>query len=177
MRLRLRLLLLIISSLWRKRINILDESVLNFRVLPNDIDVTKITNDRYISIMDLGRMDIAFRVGLMKPMIKKKWAPLATFNTIRFRYHLKLFQKYKLHTRIVYWDKKTFYFEQRFERHGRIVATGYVSSTALGPEGPICPEEIIAEIGHSVIRPPKPDIISKLQAIDNMIHKSQKEMK
>jgi len=111
MRLRLRLLLLIISSLWRKRINILDESVLNFRVLPNDVDVTKITNDRYMAIMDLGRMDIAFRVGLMKPMIKKKWVPLATFNTIRFRYHLKLFQKYKLHTRIVYWDKKTFYFE------------------------------------------------------------------
>ena len=44
----------------------LDESVLNLRVLPNDIDIIKITNDRFIALMDLGRMDIAFRVGLLK---------------------------------------------------------------------------------------------------------------
>ena len=32
---------------------LLDESVLNLRVLPNDIDVKKITNDRFLALMDL----------------------------------------------------------------------------------------------------------------------------
>jgi hypothetical protein len=71
MRLRLRLLLLLLSSFWKKPINILDESVLNLIVLPNDIDVSKISNDRYIALMDLGRMDIVFRSGLLKLMLKK----------------------------------------------------------------------------------------------------------
>ncbi|UCG80563.1 MAG: thioesterase family protein, partial [Desulfobacterales bacterium] len=82
-----------------------------------------------------GRMDIAFRVGLPKIMFKRKWVPLATFNTIRFRYPLKVFQKYQLCTQIIWWDDDTFFFEQRFERKGRIVATGYVCATLLGSDG------------------------------------------
>jgi hypothetical protein len=72
MRLRLRLILLILSSFIRRRRGVLEESFLNLRVLPNDIDVTKITNDRFIALMDLGRMDIAFRIGLPKIMFKRK---------------------------------------------------------------------------------------------------------
>ena len=39
---------------------LLDESVLNLRVLPNDIDIKKITNYRFLALMDLGRLDIVF---------------------------------------------------------------------------------------------------------------------
>lgn len=66
MRLRLRLLLIFLSSFWKKPMGVLDESVLNLRVLPNDVDITKITDDRYIALMDLGRMDIIFRTGLIE---------------------------------------------------------------------------------------------------------------
>ncbi len=88
MRLRLRLLLLLLSSIWKKPKYGLDEFVLNLRVLPNDIDVTKITNDRFLAVMDLGRMEVIFRTGLLKSMFKNKWVPLTTFETIRFRYPL-----------------------------------------------------------------------------------------
>lgn len=71
MKLRLRLLWLIISSFWKKPIVILDETILNLRVLPNDIDITKVTNDRYSALMDLGRMDYGFRAGLRDVMVKK----------------------------------------------------------------------------------------------------------
>lgn len=54
---------------------LLDESVLNLRVLPNDIDVKKITNDRFLALMDLGRMDIVFRTGLLKLMLKTNGYP------------------------------------------------------------------------------------------------------
>ena len=101
MRLRLRFLWLLLSSFWKKPLGILDESVLNLRVFPNDVDITKISNDRYTALMDLGRIDIGFRVGWRKAMTTKKWMPVVTFNTIRFRYPLKIFQKYQLKTRII----------------------------------------------------------------------------
>ena len=175
MRLRLRLLLLLISSIWRKPIKLLDESVLNLRVLPNDIDVSKISNDRFLALMDLGRMDIAFRSGLLKSMFKNKWVPLATFNTIRFRYPLKAFQKYQLRTKIVWWDDKTGYFKQVFERKGRVVATGYVCATFLGSNGPIAPDDILAEIGQSSARPGEPEIVARLRELEALVHETQKE--
>lgn len=175
MRLRLRLLLLLISSIWRKPIKLLDESVLNLRVLPNDIDVRKISNDRFLALMDLGRMDIAFRSGLLKSMFKNKWVPLATFDTVRFRYPLKAFQKYQLRTRIVWWDDNTGYFKQVFERKGRVVATGYVCATFLGSNGPIPPDDILAEIGQSSTRPSEPKVVAKLRELEALIHETQAE--
>lgn len=70
MRLRLRLLLLVLSSFWKKPLGILDESVITLTVLPNDIDILKISDDRYFALMDMGRMDIVFRTGLLKSMFK-----------------------------------------------------------------------------------------------------------
>jgi len=102
MRLRLRLLWLILTSFWKQPIVILDEAILDLRVLPNDIDITKITNDRYSAIMDLGRIDYAFRCGLRNVMVKNHWIPVATYNTLRFRYPLKIFQKYQLKTRVLW---------------------------------------------------------------------------
>lgn len=175
MRLRIRLLLLVMSSLWRKPMSVLDESVMNFRVLPNDIDISKITNDRYIALMDLGRMDVAFRVGLLGPMFKRKTVPLATFDTIRFRYPLKVFQKYQLKTRVIWWDDSTFYFKQNFERKGRVLATGYVCATLLASSGPVSPQEILSEVGQLEKKPRKPKIVSKLIEMERMIHESQKD--
>jgi acyl-CoA thioesterase FadM len=154
---------------------VLDEFVLDLRVLPNDIDITKITNDRFLALMDLGRMDIAFRTGLLKSMFKHKWVPLATFDTIRFRYPLKMFQKYQLRTRVVWWDNTTMYFKQVFERKGRVVASGYVCATLLGSNGAIPPDKVIAETGQSVTKPDEPEIVAKLREVESLIHESQKE--
>ena len=175
MRLRLRILLLLISSFWKKPVKFLDESVLNLRVLPNDVDVKKISSDRYLALMDLGRIDLVFRSGLFKKMLINKWVPLATFETIRFRYPLKLFQKYKLKTKVIWWDDNTGYFKQIFERKGRILATGYVCATFLGANGPISPHDILSEIGQSSTRPDEPKVVPKVRELEDLIHETQKE--
>jgi len=175
MRLRFRLFLIWVSSFWKKPMEALDESVLDLRVLPNDVDIIKISDDRYIALMDLGRMDIVFRMGLLKSMLKNNWAPLVTFANIRFRYPLKIFQKYQLKTSIVWWDDTTFYLKQVFERKGRVVATGYVYATFLRSSGPVPPDEILAETGRSVTKPDEPEIAAKMSAVESLIHETQKE--
>jgi acyl-CoA thioesterase FadM len=175
MKLRLRLLWLIIASFWKKPIDISNESILNLRVLPNDIDITKMTNDRYSALMDLGRMDCVFRAGLRSAMIKNKWIPVASFNTIRFRYPLKVFQKYQLKTRIIWWDETTFYWEQTFERKGRVVATGHVCATLIDKNGSVPSKTIVDIVGPNVLKPDKPKVVTKLREIENFIHDTQKE--
>ncbi|MFC7301931.1 thioesterase family protein [Cognatiluteimonas weifangensis] len=168
---------LILSSLWRRPLGVLDDSILSFLVLPNDIDVTKLTDDRYAAIMDLGRLDLALRTGLAGAMIRRKWAPLASFATIRFRYPLRAFQRYALRTRIIYWDDGAFCFRQTFERNGRTLATGYVNATLLGPTGPVSPDEILAAGRGPVARPDKPEIVSRLQELDALIHAGQRQVR
>lgn len=175
MRLRLRLLLLLLSSFWKRPLGILDESVITLIVLPNDIDITKISNDRYVALMDLGRMDLAFRCGLLKSMFKNKWVPMATFDTIRFRHPLEAFQRYQLITRVVWWDEDFLYFEQRFERQGRVVATGYVCGTLLGQHGPIPTNRLFDEIGNTEVKPSQPEIVARLKELEGLIHETQKE--
>lgn len=174
MRLRFRLLLLLLSSFWKKPLGILDESVITLTVLPNDIDIRKISDDRYFALMDLGRMDLVFRAGLLKFMVKHNWVPVVTFNTLRFRYPLKAFQRYQLKTSVVWWDDATFYWKQTFERKGRIVATGYLCGGPLGPNGQVPPQEFLDKIGQSPIKPGKPEIAAKLRELEDLIHETQK---
>ena len=124
MRPSLRLLWLILTSLWRKRMNVLDVFSLPFIVLPNDVDVSKISDDRYLAITDLGRVGLALRAGVAGALIKRHWAPLASFATLRFRHPLRVFQRYQLLTQIVFWDDDAFYLRQVFQRRRRMVATG-----------------------------------------------------
>jgi acyl-CoA thioesterase FadM len=175
MMLRLRFLWLILSSFWKKPLGFLDESVLNLIVFPNDVDITKISNDRYTALMDLGRIDIGFRVGLRKAMTIKRWMPVSTFNTIRFRYPLKIFQKYQLKTKVIWWGETTFYWEQIFERKGRVIATGLICATLFNKNGKIPSNVVIEEAGQSVIKPEEPKVIAKLREIESLVHETQKD--
>lgn len=164
------------SLLWRKPLNPHDDSLLTFTVLPNDVDVSRISNDRYIAITDLGRMDLAFRNGLFRTMLRDKWAPVATLVTMRFRHPLKLFQRYRLRTRIIYWDEDGFYLLQQFERKGRVVATGYVCATLLGPHGRVAPQDVLAKVRQSAARPEASGIVLQLQELNARIQQGQREM-
>jgi len=70
-----------------------DESVLNLRVLPNDVDVTRVTTDRYTALTELGRIDMMLRLGISWTALKRRWAPVSRINTIRFRYPLALLHR------------------------------------------------------------------------------------
>jgi len=175
MRLRLRMLWLILASFFKKAAVLAEETTLVLRVLPNDVDITKITTDRYSALMDLGRFDNAFRAGLLKVMFRKKWIPVATFQTIRFRYPLKIFQKYQLRSKVIWWDATTFYWEHVFERNGRIVATGHVCATLFDKSGIVPTSKIVDIVGPNVAKPDMPQITSKLRDAESLIHKTQKE--
>lgn len=133
MNLYLRLLILYIRSFFKAPIkDILDISVLNFQVLPNDLDLNgHMNNGRYATIMDLGRMDLCLRNGILKVMIKQKSIPVLGSVQLRFRIPLMPFQSYRLETKVICWDEKWVYLEQQFiikkgKKAGVVAAIGIV---------------------------------------------------
>jgi acyl-CoA thioesterase FadM len=160
MNLYFRFLIVLIASLFRRPLQTLDESVLDFRVWPTDLDVNfHMNNGRYLTIMDLGRVDLILRTGLGRMALKRKWFPLVGSATIRFRRSLDPLQRFRLRSRILCWDDKWFFIEQRFERRGEPIADGTVKGLLRGRDGNIPTAEVLRSLNLNLSSPEMPEHI------------------
>ena len=151
-----------VTSMFARRIDILGESVLELRVWPSDLDLNfHMNNGRYLSIGDLGRMDLLGRTGVLRIAIRRRWMPLIGGAQIRFRRSLAPFERFRLRSRVLCWDEKWVYIEHLFERNGDIAASARVRSLLRGPSGNISPSEVLATIGCTALSPPMPPEIQQ----------------
>ena len=83
MNLWFRSLIVLFTVFFRRSLDPLDESVLKFRVWPTDLDVNfHMNNGRYLTIMDLGRVDLMLRTGLGKMALNgsgRRWSARRRF--------------------------------------------------------------------------------------------------
>jgi acyl-CoA thioesterase FadM len=121
MNLWLRLLHLVLTSIRRPRLDPrFDVSRLRFRVWPHDLDLSlHMNNGRYWTLMDLGRTDLMIRAGLWRAILRHGWTPVISAGKIRFRRELRLFQRFRLETRIVAWSDADVVIEHRVVSRGR----------------------------------------------------------
>ena len=129
MNLWLRLLWLLLTPRRRGHLVLPAEpSTLYFRVWPHDLDPSMhLNNGRYLTLMDLGRLDILARSGLLREVWRRKWTPIASAISIRFRRELCTWQKFRLETRLLCWDASNDVIEQTFwieggPRNGQVAA-------------------------------------------------------
>lgn len=154
MNLYLRLLMILLSSKWRSAMLPLDTSVITLRVLLNDLDLNRhMNNGRFLTIMDLGRMDLLKRTGTLNLAIENRWMPIVGTATINFQRPLKLWQKYELHSRICSWDEKWIYLEQTFYSNDKMIAQGKIKGLLRGKDGNIPPQHIVDQLHPGVTSP------------------------
>jgi len=129
MNLWLRLLWLLITAPFKPRVLAPEGvSVLFFRVMPHDLDPSlHMNNGRYLAIMDLGRLDLLVRSGLGKAVWRNGWTPVANTALVRYRRELRLFDRYRLETRVRLWSEQDVIIEQVFvfaggARNGQVAA-------------------------------------------------------
>ncbi len=157
MNLIFRVLRILIGAPFRARLGLLDEAELPMRVWPTDLDINMhLTNSRYLSMMDLGRTDLMVRSGALGSMLRRRWQPLVASVVLRFRRPLSPFQRFSLKTRLLCWDEKWLYLEQRFEAAGEIVAIALVKGLFRGPKRNIAPAELLAALGYAGKESPAP---------------------
>lgn len=120
MNLWLRLIGVLIAGLFGNALRMpQDVSRLTLRVWPHDLDPFRhMNNGRYLTIMDLGRTDIMVRSGLLRAARRHKWTPIASAVIIRFRREMRLFQKFRLESRILWWNETRSVIEQVFVLEG-----------------------------------------------------------
>jgi acyl-CoA thioesterase FadM len=151
MHLLLRTLMLLVTSRRRPPLSLWGTSSLKLRVLPTDIDIAlHVNNGMYFSLMDLGRFDLMVRAGMWDRMRARGWSPVVNLETITFRRSLTLWQAYTIETKIIGFDEKAIFFEQRMVAGGEIYARAYLATRLVSKSGPVANEEIFAETG----RPP-----------------------
>lgn len=160
MNLWFRFLVVLFAALYRPRLDPLEESVLDFRVWPTDLDINlHMNNGRYLTIMDLGRVDLMLRTGLGRMAMKRRWSPLVGSAVIRFRRSLDPFQQYQLKSRILCWDEKWFFIEQRFVRMNEEVAVGLVKGLLRGRQGNIPSAGVLEAMNLRITSPEMPSAV------------------
>lgn len=166
MNLYIRLIALLIKSLFRPHIDIMDTSVTRFRVWPNDLDMNiHMNNGRYLTLMDLGRLDLMIRSGLARAAMKKNYGPVLGSAKIRYRLPLLPFHPFELHTRLVCWDEKWAYMEQRFvivkgPKVGAVAAIALVKASLYDNKNrkTVLPQVALDLLGKKdMVSPPMPD--------------------
>ena len=125
-------------------------SRITLRCWPTDLDLNfHMNNGRYLSIMDLGRMDLMLQSGLAKRiMLDKKWMPVIAAGTVRYRKSIEPFERFHLETRVVGWDDNFVYLDQRFlSANGRVKAAGLVQAAMTNKSGRVPTKELMAAFG------------------------------
>ena len=118
------------------KLHVHDVGRTSFHVLPTDLDILgHMNNGVYFSIMDLGRMDLMIRAGSWAKLVEHGYYPVASNETITFRKSLQPWQRFDLETRIVGYDEKAVFVEQRFVVKGEIYARAFMRGRFLKKTG------------------------------------------
>lgn len=153
----IRTLLHMFRSRRRSPLGIHDIGTVRFRVLPTDLDVLgHMNNGVYLSIMDLGRMDLMIRSGAWAKFRQRGFYPVMAAATISYRKSLQPWQLFDLETRIVGYDEKNTFVEQRFVVDGEIFARAIGKARFLKKGGPVSLTELGEVVGADVtsLKPP-----------------------
>lgn len=157
----LRLIYTILRAMRQPKLDFFDTSVMKFMVLPFDLDINRhMTNSRYHGIMDLGRIDYMIRTQFWQKARRQNYSPVLGSSTIRWRQSLKCFDLYELHTKIIGWDNKWFYVQQRMYKGKDLISDAIIKGIFVGKAGSVSMSELNKKLGLKLISPILPDKVN-----------------
>ena len=146
----LRLLRVVVPSIFQSKVPLLTTTCVRMRVWPNDLDLNlHLNNGRYLALADIARIHWFTRAGLLAVARRHAAFPVVGDVIAKFRRDLRAFQSVEIHSRLVGWDSKWGFLEHRFVRAGRVVAVVAIRGVFKGPSGPIEPAVLLEGLGHT----------------------------
>jgi acyl-CoA thioesterase FadM len=163
-----RFLLTMLKSRFRSRNGPLDESVVRFTALPHDCDLNFHLNaGRYVSFMDVARIELIGRMRFIGPMLRRKWRPVAGGAVLRFRKSVLPFERFDIRSRVIGWDEKWIYVEHIVEKDGEFCAIGHMRTVIRSKQGTVPPAEVLAAMNLSIASPPLPEFVARWRAAED----------
>lgn len=162
MNLWFRLIMMLLRRPWRKPADPFSTTVVRMRVWPLDLDLNRhVTNGRYFTLADLGRMDYVLRTGAFRTALRHKAVSIVGDAWGKFRRELKVFESFEIHTRMLGWDDKWSFLEHRFVKDGRVAGVVVMRGVFRSSKGTVKPADIVRDLGVPDQSPPLPQWLSQ----------------
>ena len=108
-------------------------------------------------MMDLGRFDLVFRSGFLNTLWKHRLYPVVASQSIRYNKSIGLFQKFQIESRVLGWDNRFFYLQQRFVSKNQTYALAIVKAKfKKAGKGGMDPRDVAEICGESRQSPEVP---------------------
>lgn len=133
-----------------------EKTALSLIVWPWNCDIWNfhLNNGDYLYLMDLGRIQMTWRMGLLRAFTKYHWRPVVGGAKTRFIKSLLPFQRFTLTTQIKGWDDKWLYIEHEMIRHGRVYCRTYIQAAIRGRKGTVPFSTVVKAMGYEHLTPP-----------------------
>lgn len=142
-----RLLRIRFAARRRATLHIHDVSIVRDRVWPTDLDELRhMNNGVYLSLLDHARLDLMLRSGCWQKMRAAKVYPVVTAQSIAYRRSLQLGQRFQIESRIIGYDDRAVYIEQRVVAKGEMYARAFVQGRFLRDLGGGVPIQEVGDI-------------------------------
>jgi len=127
--------------------------------LPWDIDLwMELNNGRTLTLFDLGRIPLAQRIGLIGVIKQNGWGLAVAGASVRYRRRIRMFDKIRMRSRVVFWDDRFIYIEQSMWKTDGDCANHILLRTAVtGKAGIVPPARILDAMGQQMPAPQAPD--------------------
>ena len=125
---------------------------------PWDLDLwLELNNGRTLTLMDLGRIPMFRRLGLVAALRRRGWGVTVAGVSVRYRRRIRLFGRIEMQSRLLGWDARFLYIEQSlWNRAGTCTTQALYRSAVTGPGGIVAPREVAREAGLGPASPPLP---------------------
>jgi len=125
---------------------------------PVDIDAyIEMNNGRVLTLMDLGRVSLARRIGLLEVMKRHKWGFTMAGSSVRYRRRVRPFDRITMRARCIGRDERFFYLEQSMIRDGETTSNALFRAAVIDSSGAVPTQRIAEAMGRPDWRPPLPD--------------------
>ncbi|KAF7402475.1 hypothetical protein HZH66_004742 [Vespula vulgaris] len=102
---------------WKKiKLSFIDETTIYGVCTTQDLDVimSHMNNARYLREIDFSRFHYFIRTKVYSSLKKMGVKSVLGASCTRYRRSIPFFMMYKITTKLIYWDEKSFYFEHKF---------------------------------------------------------------
>lgn len=132
-----------------------------------DIDINRhMNNASYLHFMDAGRYEHAVVTGLLKQMVLTRSRLVIANTEISYIRELLPYQWFWLRTRLLGWDEKYSYYDQRFEVDGQLHTHALLRCVPLQGKTTITPQAFLELNGLAKQRSPVlPEYIASWQTM------------
>ena len=142
----------------KSKVDLLATTRVRLRVWPNDLDYNlHVNNGRYLALAHISGAQWIVRTGVLRIARQHKALLVIGDALAKFRHDLQVFQTFEIHSRLVGWDSKWVFFEHRFVRKDRVIGVVAGRAVLKAQSGPINPQVVSAELGHSAPSPELPE--------------------